>query len=81
MILDDLSNASLYHGLHPSLKEAFDFLEQADLKGLAPGRHAICGERVFVGVDEYQTKKQKLDFGKLIENMSMCKSCFLDRSG
>ena len=62
MILDDLSNASLYHGLHPSLKEALDFLEQADLKGLAPGRHAICGERVFAGVDEYQTKKPEAGF-------------------
>ena len=62
MILDDLSNASLYHGLHPSLKEALDFLEQADLKGLAPGRHAICGDGVFAGVDEYQTKKPEAGF-------------------
>ena len=51
MILDDLSNASLYHG--STFEGSLDFLEQADLKGPFPGRHAICGECEWT----HQTKK------------------------
>lgn len=56
MILDKLSNAQMYESVHPGLKQAFDFLREKDLKGLAPGKYEIDGEDVFVSIQEYETK-------------------------
>jgi YhcH/YjgK/YiaL family protein len=50
MILDTLSNARRYHALHPAFAQAFAVLE-GDLTTLAPGRHTIDGDRLYVLID------------------------------
>jgi biofilm protein TabA len=51
VILDDLSQSSRYAALHPSFERAFEFLTRTDLASLAPGRHAIDGQRLYVSID------------------------------
>ena len=51
MILDTLAQADRYRALHPLFARAFAFLRSADLQALAPGRHAIQGERLFAIVE------------------------------
>lgn len=46
MIFDTLANADRYAALHSLFPRAFDFLRNTDLQALAPGRHAIDGERL-----------------------------------
>ena len=53
MILDTVAHAAGYAGLHPGFAGAFDFLSQADWTALAPGRHDIDGDRLFVLVQEH----------------------------
>lgn len=56
MILDTLDYADDYGALHPLLVRGLHFLRTANLGGLASGRHAIDGERLFAIVDEYTTR-------------------------
>ena len=51
MILDTLVQSGRYAGLHPSFPRAFDFLTTTSLASLAPGRHEIDGDRLFVLID------------------------------
>ena len=51
MILDTLAHAARYAGMHPGFAPAFEFLATADLAALAPGRHEIDGDRLYVSVD------------------------------
>ena len=51
MILDTLTASYRYAGLHPLFPRAFEFLRDTNLASLAPGRHAIDGDRVFVLID------------------------------
>lgn len=48
MIFDQLSNLSLYKGMHTNLDTAIDFLLTHDLETLPLGRTEIDGERVFL---------------------------------
>ncbi len=48
MILDSLSQADRYLGLHSLFPRAFGFLRNTDLKALAPGKHVIQDEQLFV---------------------------------
>ncbi|WP_295989875.1 YhcH/YjgK/YiaL family protein [uncultured Alistipes sp.] len=57
MIFDSLRNSALYLGLHPRLGRAFDYIASADLEALAPGRHEIEGDDLFVNVIECELKK------------------------
>ena len=56
MIIDKLSNAKLYDGVHPRLKKGFDFLLENDLNSLAIGTYQIEEDKVFVMIQEYDTK-------------------------
>ena len=56
MIIDRLSNASLYNGVHPRLKKGFDFLLENDLQALPVGKYEIENDKVFVMIQEYDTK-------------------------
>ncbi len=47
MIIDELSQASKYHVLHPRFKSAFDFLINNKLEDLSLGKHVIDGENIF----------------------------------
>ncbi|HEY5315145.1 MAG TPA: YhcH/YjgK/YiaL family protein [Pirellulales bacterium] len=52
MILDLLTNSQRYRGLHPGFALAFDFISQNDLAKLPPGRHAIDGDCLYVGISD-----------------------------
>lgn len=62
MILDSLSNASLYAPLSPRLAEGFGFLRGANLKALPVGRTDIAGPSLFALVQDYQTKPVEQGF-------------------
>jgi biofilm protein TabA len=51
VILDTLVQSGRYAGLHPAFSRAFDFLQATDLTSLAPGRHDIDADRLFVLID------------------------------
>lgn len=57
MILDKLENAALYENLHPGIKKAFDFIQKNDFSSFLPGKYEIEGDKIFVLVNEYETKK------------------------
>jgi YhcH/YjgK/YiaL family protein len=48
MILDHLDHAARYTPLHPGFPAAFDYLRSASLGELAPGKHVLDGDRLFV---------------------------------
>jgi YhcH/YjgK/YiaL family protein len=52
VILDALPQATRYLAVHPGFPAAFDFMCTTDLRALAPGRHAIDGDRVYVSIDD-----------------------------
>ncbi|HWC89750.1 MAG TPA: YhcH/YjgK/YiaL family protein [Pirellulales bacterium] len=58
MILDQLISASRYSGLHPGFALAFDFISRNDLSKLPPGRHAIEGDLLYVGISDEQGRGQ-----------------------
>lgn len=51
MILDTLTACARYAALHPGFTRAFAFLTSANLDDLAPGRHPIEGDRLYVSID------------------------------
>ena len=51
MILDALPRAHHYVDLHPQFARAFAFLRDTDIGALAPGRHDIDGERLYLSID------------------------------
>lgn len=51
MILDTLANAARYAGMHAGFARAFEFLATTDFAALAPGRHEIDGDRLYVSLD------------------------------
>jgi biofilm protein TabA len=51
LILDTLNQAYRYAGLRAGFARAFAYLLATDLRSLAPGRHAIDGERIYVIID------------------------------
>jgi biofilm protein TabA len=51
MILDTLALSGRYAALHDGFARAFAFLTRTDLAALAPGRHPIDGERIYVSID------------------------------
>jgi YhcH/YjgK/YiaL family protein len=48
MILDRLENANRYFPLHSGFSQACDFLRRTDFTKLAPGRHEVDGDRLFM---------------------------------
>jgi YhcH/YjgK/YiaL family protein len=56
MILDSLENARKYENLNPYFKQAFDFLQSADLAKLPLGKIELDGENLFINVAEIDGK-------------------------
>jgi biofilm protein TabA len=54
MIYSTLSASSRYAALHPLFPRAFDYIRNTDLHALAPGRHDIIGDDLFVIVEHEQ---------------------------
>jgi|SRR5690606_3099105 biofilm protein TabA len=46
MIIDTLSNADRYHGVHPLFAEAFQYVASQDLHALEVGNYVISGEEL-----------------------------------
>ena len=46
MIIDTLSNAGKYHGVHPLFAKAFQYVSSQDLNALEPGNYEIAGEEL-----------------------------------
>ena len=51
MILDSLDEAETYVRVHPAFARALAFLRTTELAALAPGRHEIDGERIYLAID------------------------------
>jgi len=51
LILDSLGQAYRYAGLRAGFARAFAYLIATDIRALAPGRHPIDGERLYVLID------------------------------
>lgn len=52
MIFSTLSQSNRYAALHPLFPRAFEYIRSTDLRALAPGRHAIVGDELFVIVEQ-----------------------------
>ena len=63
MILDRIENAGRYYNLHPEFQIAFDFLKNADLNNMEPGRHEVDGNRVFIII--FKGKGKGIDNARL----------------
>ncbi|HEY9115725.1 MAG TPA: YhcH/YjgK/YiaL family protein [Bacteroidales bacterium] len=57
MVLDRIENVALYESLHPGIKTAFDFINKTDFSSFLPGKYELEGDKIFVLVNEYETKK------------------------
>lgn len=57
MIQDLLENSYLYESLHPSFKQAFDFLRQTDFSTLEDGRIELQGDDVYITLAGNEGKK------------------------
>ncbi len=57
MVIDLISNASLYRPLGPGIARSLEFLQRTDLAALEPGRHPLDGDRVHSLVSEYLSKR------------------------
>lgn len=65
MILDDLKNFPFYYGMHSGFFAAGEFLARTDLSLLAPGRHEISGDSLYVNVmevDGHSCEEAQLEF-------------------
>jgi YhcH/YjgK/YiaL family protein len=56
MIIDQLSNASIYSCISENFRKGFDYLRNTDLTALQPGKYEIDGKNVYVIVSEYESK-------------------------
>ena len=57
MVIDQISNASVYLPLGPRIARALDYLRHTDLAGVAPGRYDLDGSDVYALVSEYVSKR------------------------
>lgn len=57
MIYDNLAGLGRYKGILRNLDTAIDYLSGRDLGGLETGKYPIDGERVFMLVQAYDTKR------------------------
>lgn len=55
MILDLLSNASLYYSLGPRFVKAFEYLSTTDFNTVEKGKYELDGANLFAIVNEYDT--------------------------
>jgi YhcH/YjgK/YiaL family protein len=59
MIIDRISNAHLYYGVHAKLERVLDYIDITNVEVIPVGRHEIYGERMYVLVQEYNTKSKE----------------------
>src|SRR5690349_8351604 len=54
MIIDAGSFCHDYRSLHPLFERALRYLADTDLRRLAPGRHPVEGDRLYLSIDHVQ---------------------------
>ncbi len=59
MIIDNIKNASSYHGIGTGIQTALEYLAKTDFAETAPGRYDISGDKVYVLVQQYETKPRE----------------------
>lgn len=59
MIADTKKNLECYRGISGSLDLALDYLQNADFTGMAAGKYEICGAKVFVLIQEPDTRPRE----------------------
>ena len=59
MIIDKLTNASLYHGLAPRIAAGLRYLRETDFTKMPAGKYEIAGPELYALVNDYQTKPAK----------------------
>jgi len=57
MVSDHIKYAPEYFNLSAGIRVALEYLARTDVAALAPGRHDIDGDRVFVLVSDYDTRQ------------------------
>jgi len=60
MIFSALSQSSRYAALHPLFPRVFDYIRNADLYALAPGRYPIVGEELFAIVEQVPGRTREM---------------------
>jgi YhcH/YjgK/YiaL family protein len=61
MILDTLANRHLYLHLSPRLNTALEHLATTDFSTLPKGKYELDGDRLFVIVNDYDTKPREVE--------------------
>lgn len=51
MIVAPLAHLERYVSVHPRFARAVDVIRHTDLASLAPGRHAVAGDELYVSID------------------------------
>lgn len=56
MVTDKVENFKKYINLHPAFKDVRDFLLYNDLNKMPNGKYLICGNKIFVNINDYETE-------------------------
>jgi YhcH/YjgK/YiaL family protein len=59
MIIDQINNSPMYYAVNKNFKRAFEYIRQSGTETLAVGRYEIDGEKMFVLVQQYDTKPKE----------------------
>lgn len=58
MILDKICNKEYYINTHPLFAKAFEYAEAYLKNPVEPGMYEICGQDLFVKVQDYETREE-----------------------
>jgi len=59
MVVDTLTNAKAYYGLHPLFQKAFEYIESHDLLNAPVGRTDLDGDSLYLMVQEPDAKEEE----------------------
>ena len=59
MVIDNLKNLRDYASLNPLFAQAIDYIENTDLKALAPGKIVLVENELIVNVNEIGPKTKE----------------------
>ncbi|HEY5570287.1 MAG TPA: YhcH/YjgK/YiaL family protein [Bacteroidales bacterium] len=59
MVVDTLTNAKAYYGLHPLFQKAFEYIESHDLLNAPVGRTDLDGNDLYLMVQEPDAKEEE----------------------
>jgi YhcH/YjgK/YiaL family protein len=75
MIVDTLSNANRYSGLHKRFARAFEYIAQQDLNKLEPGKYPVDGTDIHASVslkDGYKSADAKFEAHNNYIDIQVC---------